>query len=177
MPSLTIRPERPEEFSTIYAFVKEAFSTARVSDGTEQDFVNSLRSGGNYIPELALVAEENGELAGHIMLTEIPLRLDDAEEEQPLTVLLLAPVSVRLESRDRGIGSALIHAAFERARAKGYKAVFLAGDPGYYGRFGFQEARTFGISHTPDSLPEQYTLGCELVPGALAGVKGTVAIV
>ncbi len=33
-------------------------------------FVNQLRSSGNYIPELALVAEENGELIGHIMLTK-----------------------------------------------------------------------------------------------------------
>jgi len=30
------------------------------------EFVNRLRTSGNYIPELALVAEENTKLIGHI---------------------------------------------------------------------------------------------------------------
>ena len=49
--------------------MKLAFETAHVSNGEEQDFVNQLRAEGNYIPRLALVAEEDGKLIGHIMLT------------------------------------------------------------------------------------------------------------
>lgn len=68
---MIIRRETSEEFPRIYALVKTAFQTAKVADGNEQDFVSQLRAGGGYIPELALVAEENGSLIGHIMLTRI----------------------------------------------------------------------------------------------------------
>ena len=41
---MQIRKERPEEFEQIYQLVQEAFTTAQVSDGTEQDFVEELLS-------------------------------------------------------------------------------------------------------------------------------------
>ena len=66
---MLLRQEREAEFPAIYDLVKTAFETARVSNGDEQNFVARLRAGGNYIPELALVAEEEGKLIGHIMLT------------------------------------------------------------------------------------------------------------
>jgi hypothetical protein len=44
--------------------VKVGFETAEVSNGNEQDYVIKLCTSGNYIPELALVAEENGKLMG-----------------------------------------------------------------------------------------------------------------
>ncbi|HWR07601.1 hypothetical protein [Sporomusa sp.] len=56
---MIIRKETEKDFSQIYDLVKAAFQTAKVSDGKEQDFVNQLRSSSNYIPELALIAEEN----------------------------------------------------------------------------------------------------------------------
>ncbi len=67
---MIIRRETPEEYGQIYDLVKIAFQTAKVSDGKEQDFVNQLRASGSYVPELALVAEENGKLIGHIMLSK-----------------------------------------------------------------------------------------------------------
>ncbi|MDD5648587.1 MAG: hypothetical protein PHY03_06600 [Dehalococcoidia bacterium] len=67
---MIVRRERAEEFPEIYKLVEVAFQTAKVTNGKEQDFVNQLRAGGNYIPELAPVAEEGGKLIGHIMLTK-----------------------------------------------------------------------------------------------------------
>ncbi len=175
MNEYAIRPERREEFPAVYSLVREAFASARISDGDEQDFVERLRAGAGYIPELALVAEKDGELAGHIMLTGITLVLDaakDGEESGNMPVLMLAPLCVRLECRKRGLGAALVRKAFERARELGHGAVFLAGDPAYYGRFGFRKAEKFGIRHLPESIPGRYVLACELYPGALAGKKG-----
>ena len=48
----------------IYELVKTAFATAKVSEGDEQDFVEPLRRGGGYIPDLALVMEDRGRLSG-----------------------------------------------------------------------------------------------------------------
>jgi len=108
--------------------VKIAFQTAKVSNGKEQDFVNQLRSSGCYIPELALVAEENGKLIGHIMLTKTYIVNGNSKFE----TLLLAPISVALEYRDRGVGSALIKEGFRLAKEMGYTSVLLVGDPAYY---------------------------------------------
>ncbi|WP_027368616.1 GNAT family N-acetyltransferase [Desulfocurvibacter africanus] len=165
---MVIRRETEAEFPQIYDLVKVAFQTAKVSNGKEQDFVNQLRSGGNYIPELALVAEENGQLVGHIMLTKAHV----VDGETKFETLLLAPISVALEYRNRGIGSALIKESFRLAKARGYTSVLLVGDPAYYHRYGFRTAAGFGIKPT-HPIPDENVMACELAPNALRGVSGT----
>lgn len=86
-------------------------------------------------------------------------------------VLYLAPISVPLEDRCKGIGSALIKESFRRARNMGYTAVVLVGDPAYYHRFGFKSAITFGIKPKME-IPDEYVMACELVAGALKGISG-----
>lgn len=149
--------------------MKVAFQTAKVADGNEQDYVNKLRSSGNYIPELALVGEENAKLVGHIMLTKTYVTTVGLKFE----ALLLAPLCVALEYRGRGVGSKLVEASFDLAKKLGYGAVFVVGDPAYYGRFGFKSTVLFGIRHVP-AVPEQYVMVYELRKGALTGVAGTV---
>ena len=56
---MTIRPAQAGDYSEIYSLVQTAFATAKVSDGTEQDFVLELRRRDTYCPELELVAEED----------------------------------------------------------------------------------------------------------------------
>ena len=167
---MIIRRETQEEYPQIYELVKIAFQTAKVTNGKEQDFVDELRSCGNYIPELALVAEENGLLVGHIMLTKFSIVADGVNSE----TLLLAPISVALGYRDKGIGSALIKESFKLAKEMGYTSVILVGDPGYYHRFGFRSAISFDIKHTP-AIPDENVMACELVPDALLGIHGTIA--
>lgn len=168
---MLIRREKPEEFSQIYDLVKVAFQTAKVSNGKEQDFVNQLRSSSNYIPELALVAEDNGKLIGHIMLTKTCI----VDNGNKFETLLLAPVSVALEYRSRGAGSGLIREGFRLATEMGYTSVLVVGDPAYYHRFGFESAVNFGIRHSHD-IPDQYVMACELAPQALNGVRGTTTL-
>ena len=146
---MTIRQATPEDFDAIYSLVKTAFQTAKVSDGDEQDFVLKLRKG-RYIPELELV-RENGGCFG---------------------TLLLAPLSVALEWRAKGIGAALIREALAKAAALGHSSAVLIGDPGYYGRFGFHSAAS--ISYP--GVPGEYTLACELTPGALRNISGAIAL-
>ncbi len=74
---MNVRQETAQDFDEIYHLVRTAFETAEVSDGREQDFVSSLRYSENYIPELALVAEEGKKIIGHIMLTRQRIVLNE----------------------------------------------------------------------------------------------------
>ena len=136
---MIVRQEQPSEFQSVYDLVKIAFQTAKVSDGNEQDFVNKLRASMNYIPQLALVAEEDSKLVGHIMLNKTYVTMGNSKFD----ALLLAPLSVRLEYRRRGIGSKLVRQSFELAKNLGHSVVFVVGDPAFYGRFGFYVIRAF----------------------------------
>jgi len=166
---MIIRPEKKDEFSLIYDLVHTAFETAKVKDGKEQDYVNHLRSGGGYIPELALVAEEAGHLIGHIMLSKIPV----IDGDQKHDILLLAPVCIVLDRRNKGFGAQLIEECFRRARGMNFGAVLVVGDPSYYVRFGFKTSTDFGIKNT-NGFPDQYIMALELRPGGLNNIRGEV---
>ncbi len=117
---MLVRPEKQEEFPYLYDFIRTAFATARVSDGSEPDFVDVLREGVNYIPELALVAEKEGKIIGHILFTRTYLSIPGGRSE----ALLLAPVAIATEKRDKGMGAALIREGMSRAKGMGFRAVF-----------------------------------------------------
>lgn len=166
---MIIRRETEKDFTQIYDLVKTAFQTAKVSNGKEQDFVNNLRISRNYIPELALVAEESGKLVGHIMLTTIYIYNGNSKYE----ILYLAPVSVVLEKRNSGIGSKLIDESFRLAKEMNFTSVILVGDPAYYTRFGFKPAISWNIRNT-NNIPDEYVMACELISGSLSGAEGEI---
>jgi putative acetyltransferase len=64
-----------------------------------------------------------------------------------------------------------VRAGLERSRAIGTGAVFVLGDPAYYGRFGFVPADTFGLGCPFDAPAEAWML-VELVPRYLVGATG-----
>lgn len=71
---MDIKLVNKEDYDKIYTFVEEAFKTAEVSDGTEQDFVLELRKSSNYVPELEFAVYDKNILIGHIMLTKQNLK-------------------------------------------------------------------------------------------------------
>jgi predicted N-acetyltransferase YhbS len=167
--AIGLRQEKEADFAAIFDLVKTAFQTAKVSNGDEQNFVDRLRASGNYLPELALVAEDLSMLIGHIMLTRT--FFETASGRRP--ILLLGPLAVVFERRRQGIGAQLVHEACRLAKDQGHTAVILAGDPAYYSRFGFKSAIDFKISNT-NQIPNENVMACELVPGALMDIQGTI---
>lgn len=75
-------------------------------------------------------------MVGHIVLSRM---------DAPFRALGLAPLAVRADRQGQAIGSRLIVAALDDARAEGFDAVFVLGDPAYYGRFGFSAAAAEGF--------------------------------
>jgi putative acetyltransferase len=45
-----------------------------------------------------------------------------------------------------GVGSRLVHEAIDRAKVKGWEAIFVLGSPNCYERFGFDVAAAKGFS-------------------------------
>lgn len=166
---IIVRQTLEADYTTVYDLIETAFKTAEHRDGTEQDFAVNLRNSVNYIPELDLVAEVDGQLAGHIMFTKTYVTQPDGST---YNTLMVAPLSVLLEYRNTGIGSVLMKEGLRLAAAMGYKTAFLVGDPNYYQRFGYKPAHLYGISH--NSIPAEYVMAKEITDHALTGITGII---
>lgn len=169
--NMVIRQTTEADYSSVYNLIQTAFLTAEHRDGDEQNYAAGLRNGENYLPELDLVAEIDGQLAGHIMFTKTYVTQPDGSK---FSTLLVAPLSVLLEYRSNGVGSALMKEGFRIAETLGYTTAFLIGDPNYYQRFGYKLSSLYGINH--ESFPAEYVMAKEIMPEALSGITGIVTM-
>ena len=135
--ALNIRQERPEDYDAVYHIVKEAFAKAEHTDGNEQNLVVKLRESRSFIPELSLVAIEDGKIVGHILFTKALV--------SGAYVLALAPLSVLPEYQNRGIGLSLIKQGHIVAHKLGYKYSVVLGHSEYYPKAGYIPASQYGI--------------------------------
>jgi predicted N-acetyltransferase YhbS len=126
---LTIRPETPADFAAIAALHTRAFDQR----ADEAVLVALLRQHAGYRPELALVAERDGVVAGHAHFTAVTMRLLYAD----VPAVILAPLGVLPEYQGQGIGGALLEAGHAAARAHGAAVSALLGHSSYYPRFGY----------------------------------------
>ena len=99
------------------------------------------------LPALSLVAvDPDGDVAGHVLCTRGTIGSAPA--------LALAPLSVRPDRQDQGVGSALMHAVLGAADALGEPLVALLGSASYYPRFGFRLAGEYQVvPPQPDWAP------------------------
>lgn len=164
-----IRQEQKSDYQAVREVVELAFSKMEMSDHREHLLVDRLRKSEAFIPELSLVAESNGKIIGHILLTKVTIAADD----RTTLSLGLAPVSVLPEYQGQGVGGTLIRKAHQTAAALGYGSVVLLGHKAYYPRFGYRKAIDFGIEF-PFDVPHEHCMVIELLPDRLRGVHGIV---
>lgn len=146
-PVVSLRPETPVDYAAVRDVVGRAFDREEVVD-----LVERIRSSPNYVPELSFVAERDGKVVGHVMLSYVDL----VGEQSAHRILTLSPLSVAPEEQGRGIGGSLVRTAVTKADERGEPLVVLEGSPLYYPRFGFRPAKELGISvHLPDGVPEE----------------------
>ncbi|ROI06955.1 N-acetyltransferase [Chryseobacterium sp. G0240] len=167
---MTIRQEEEKDYQEVFQLTEEAFRTMEHSDHQEHFLVEKLRKSEAFIPELSLVAEaENGKIAGHLLFTKIKIE----NNSNSFDSLALAPVSVRPEFQNQGIGGKLILEGHRIARDLGYQSVILIGYESYYPRFGYKKTSNFGISF-PFDIPEENGMVIELVQNGLKNREGVV---
>lgn len=159
-PSIIIREENPGDYETIAAINDAAFG------GTyESALIGRLRQ--DDLVAVSLVAEEAGDIVGHILLSRLTAEIDG----RALEALALAPLAVRPDRQRSGIGSRLVEAAIEAGKCCSAQAIVVLGHPDYYPRFSFS-AQLGGKLAAPFSGPAFMAL--ELVENSLSGSKGKV---
>lgn len=145
---MEIRQEKQTDYETVYQIVKEAFATAKHSDGNEQELVAALRNSNSFIPELSLVAIEDGKIVGHILFTKVYVG--------EYTELALAPLSVLPMYQRKGIGLALMKTGHNIAKKLGYDYAIVLGHSKYYPKAGYMPASIYGIKAPFDVFDEDF---------------------
>lgn len=140
---MLVRAQRDGDADAVRGVTARAFAT----QASVPDLVDALAAGP---ARLSLVAEADGAVVGHTMLSRGWI---DAAERL-VEALVLSPLSVDPPVQRQGIGSALVRAALAGAAELGAPAVLLEGSPDYYPRFGFEPAAAKGFTRPSERIPE-----------------------
>jgi predicted N-acetyltransferase YhbS len=127
--------------------------------------VHELRKRGG-IKELSLVAEVNGQLAGHIICSNAHIITPDGRN---VHVLNFGHVSVLPQYQRQGVGKALMCSMIDKARSMGHGGIMFFGHSEYYPQFGFIESSEYGVTNC---YGENYPafMAMELIEGYLSTV-------
>jgi putative acetyltransferase len=131
-----------------HAAVAEVTAAAFGQDD-EARLVEAIRACDEFVPELTLVAEEDGRIVGHVMFSYSAL------EGSTTRLLQLSPLSVAPGRQNSGIGAALTREALRLADERSEPLVLVLGHPDYYPRFGFRPASTLGLEAPNPDWPDE----------------------
>lgn len=134
---LTIRPETPRDYAAIAAVTVRAFGERT----GEAVLVALLRQRPAFDPTLSLVADDAGQVVGHVLFSPHTVRLLG----EAVRAVNLAPIAIDPAHQRQGIGQQLIEAGHTLAREKGYAFSFLLGHKSYYPRLGYR-TRAYGAA-------------------------------
>jgi putative acetyltransferase len=160
----TIRQEQFEDRNAIYELNTLAFQQEN-----ESKLIDAIRASEFFIPELSLVAVKEKEVIGHILFSMISIETRNGA----VPTLGLAPMAVKPEYQNQGIGSALVREGLKRCEQLGFEHVVVLGHPHFYPKFGFQPAILKGIK-PPFQVPDEAFMVLEIKKGSLKDINGTV---
>jgi predicted N-acetyltransferase YhbS len=122
---------------------------AAFDSDVEPKLVADLLNAPEAHPLVSVIAEDEGTVVAHVLLTSglVPGHPD-------VKVQLLAPLAVLPRRQGRGIGTKVTQAALQDAREAGVDCVCVLGHPSYYPRFGFAPLLPGGPLPLIDPAPE-----------------------
>jgi putative acetyltransferase len=162
---VVIRPEREADQLVIAEVVRAAFVG---HPGEVASFVERVRASEQFIPELALIAEDSSRVIAHVMLSWVGV-----EGGSRPRILNLTPMSVRPDRQRIGVGTGLIRDALGRVEAAGEPAVMVEGLAAYYPRFGFERATALGFISPHPKIPDDAFM-IKRLPGYSSDLAGRI---
>ena len=167
----TIRQEKKEEHRAVENLVRESFWNVYRPGCSEHYVIHVLRDDPAFVKELDFVMEKDGVLIGQNMFMRTVINADDG---RTIPVLTMGPIGITPELKRHGYGKKLLDYSLAQAAAMGFGAVLFEGNIGFYGKSGFDYARSFGIRYhdLPEGADDSFFLCKELIPGYLDGITG-----
>ena len=162
---LNIRNERESDYKNVEDITRKAFYNVYVPGCMEHYLVHIMRGHEDFIPELDVVIEVDGQIVGNIMYTKSKLTDEGGTEKEIVT---FGPVSILPKYQRKGYGKMLIEHSLKRVAELGYEAVVIMGSPANYVGSGFQCCRKYNICVEKEKYPAAMLVK-ELKPGALDG--------
>jgi len=131
---INIRPETVRDYNAISSLTYTSFINWRPRDFVDEPIlVDNLRHNEQFDPELSLVAEFEGEIIGHVLLSPFTFYMLGVAKKG----LWLAPLCVDPRYQRTRIGSQLMEEAHRVAANKGFDLCLLCGHDTYYPKFGY----------------------------------------
>jgi putative acetyltransferase len=161
---MLLRTETPKDYDHVYQLNIAAFGNRE----DESKLIERIRLSEEFIPELSIIADNQGEIVGHILLSKAKV----VQADEIYDVIVLAPVAVHPMHQKKGIGGMLINEGVKRATRLGYGLVLLIGHPTYYPKFKFQQAAKYGLTLRQFDVPEDVFMVRELIEGELGRISG-----
>ncbi len=156
--ALITRLENPTDADAV-----RRVETAAFGRPDEAAIVDAIR--GTPDEACSIVGELAGEVLGHAFFTRVTVA-----EMPSLRACALGPVAVEPGRQSEGIGGTTIRDGIERYKAEGWQAMFVLGDPRYYGRFGFELAAPVGFHYSNHDFDRAFQM--QWLSGPPAGDAG-----
>ena len=163
---MDVRPAAPGELDEICALHASAFTASAYGHHGEAALVRALHDDGDVL--VSLGAWEGGALIGHVLFSSMTVEAGG----ESIHASALAPVGVLRAHRARGVAAALISAGHQALVEQDIRLSFVLGEPGYYGRFGY-DARLAAPFVSPYAGP--HFMAC-LLDSAVSKPQRGVAI-
>ncbi|WP_173383236.1 GNAT family N-acetyltransferase [Fibrobacter succinogenes] len=165
----TIRTEQPCDFKAIENLTREAFWNVYRPGCTEHYVLHCYRESPDFVPELSLILEVEGEIVGHVMYAWSHI---DADDGRKIKMMTFGPINIRPDFKRKGYGKILLDHSMELAKKMEGGCLLIVGNIDFYGKSSFVSALTKGIRYADD--PEAtYFLCKELDDGFLDGITGS----
>lgn len=138
---MEIRLENEKDYLEVEKIVRNSFWNVYRPGAYEHFIVHNLRNDKSFISNLAYVIEDEGKIIGHISYSNGEIRYENAISN----AVMLGPVAIDENYRNRGLGSKLIDFTLKLAQKDNIPFIFVVGDEKYYSRFGFVCASEYGF--------------------------------
>ena len=166
--NISIRLEKENDYRDVEYLTREAFWNLYKPGCDEHLIVHKIRKVPAFVKELSFIACDKDRTVGNIIYSKAKVINDENREFE---VLCMGPIGVLPSYQGKGIGSLLMNYSIEKVKQLGYKAIIIFGNPEYYHRFGFIDAKEYGIQTSWGENLEAF-MALELYDGGLSGISG-----